>query len=105
MFSKLKELRIYEGYTQKEIANILNVKRATYAGWECGKDIIPLKHIYGLANCYNVNIDYMLGLSNTQLKIVNKKPINKILVAENIKKYRKEHKINQIFISMKVVSI
>ena len=41
IFERLKERRKYEGYTQQEVANILNVQRATYAGWETGKDIMP----------------------------------------------------------------
>ena len=32
IFERLKERRKYEGYTQQEVANILNVQRATYAG-------------------------------------------------------------------------
>ena len=32
MFPRLKELRNYEGYTQKDISEFLKVQRATYAG-------------------------------------------------------------------------
>ena len=50
MLEKLKELREYEGYTQEEIATFLKVVRSTYAGWESGKDIIPLSKLNDLAN-------------------------------------------------------
>ena len=45
-FERLKERRSYEGYTQQNVADILHVQRATYAGWETGKDIMPLRQLY-----------------------------------------------------------
>ena len=36
-----------------EIAEKLNVKRSTYAGWECGKDIIPLRKLNDFANLFH----------------------------------------------------
>ena len=47
---RLKELRTYEGFTQQNIADILHVQRATYAGWETGKDIMPLRQLNKIAN-------------------------------------------------------
>ena len=61
-FTRLKERRIYEGYTQKEIAELLNVKRATYAGWETGKDIIPLKRLFALSNKYLTSTNFISNL-------------------------------------------
>ncbi len=92
---RLKELRSYEGYTQKEIAKILKVERATYAGWECGKDIIPIKRLYNIANHYQISMDYMLGLTDKEEKIKCHKEIDKALVAKNLKKFRKERKLTQ----------
>ena len=34
---RLKEIRIYYDKTQKEMAEILNVSRSTYSGWENGR--------------------------------------------------------------------
>ena len=94
-FERLKELRSYEGYTQKDIAKLLNVKRATYAGWECGKDIIPLRQVYKIANAYQVNIDYILGLTNKEERIHIKDNIDIKKVSDSLKKFRKEHNITQ----------
>lgn len=94
-FKRLKELRNYEGYTQKDISEFLKVQRATYAGWECGKDIIPLKRLYTLANHYSVNMDYMLGITDKLEKIKVKDLIDYNIVAQNLKKFRKEHKLTQ----------
>lgn len=63
---RLKEARTYELYTQQYIADILNVKRGTYACYESNKRIIPLKHLNILSNFYNLNIDYLLGLTNNK---------------------------------------
>ena len=95
MFPRLKELRNYEGYTQKDISELLQVQRATYAGWECGKDIIPLKRLYMLANHYQVNMDYILGISDKQEKVKVRDLVDYQLVADNFKKFRKEHKLTQ----------
>ena len=54
IFERLKELRNYEGYTQKDVASILNVQRATYAGWESGKDIMPLSQLLKIENENNL---------------------------------------------------
>ena len=95
-FTRLKERRIYEGYTQKEIAELLNVKRATYAGWETGKDIIPLKRLFALSNKYNISLDYLTNLTNDDNKFISKNnKINLKNVSSNLRKVRLEHNITQ----------
>ncbi len=92
---RLKERRSYEGYTQQDIATMLNVGRATYAGWECGKDIIPLKRMYKIANHYRINLDYMLGITNHEEKMKYKKEFDINQVAKNLRKVRKNRKLTQ----------
>ena len=60
-FKRLKEIRTYEGLTQQNVADMLNVKRATYAGWETGKDIMPLRQLNKVANNYQISLDYLTG--------------------------------------------
>ena len=72
IFERLKERRKYEGYTQQEVANILNVQRATYAGWETGKDIMPLRQFFKLSNNYQLSLDYLTGLNDDESKVVSK---------------------------------
>jgi transcriptional regulator with XRE-family HTH domain len=51
---KLKATRKNRGIKQREIANILNVNRSTYAYYEAGKtepSIIALKEICNFFNC------------------------------------------------------
>ncbi len=95
MFGKLKEIRKYEDLTQEEVAKMLGVSRATYAGWECGKDIIPLKRLNQFANLFHTSLDYLVGTS-PEIEIIEiEKPIDYDVVAENLKAFREEHKMTQ----------
>lgn len=95
MLEKLKELREYEGYTQKDIAKILKVKRSTYAGWESGKDIIPLRKLNDLANYYHTSLDYLIGNSPTREQIDEIQKIDLKIVSKNLKDFRKTKKLTQ----------
>lgn len=63
-FKRLKEIRKENKLKQQDIADILNVERSTYTGWENGKNTIPLKHLIKLCNYYKCSIDYITNLSN-----------------------------------------
>lgn len=96
IFERLKEIRKYEDYKQKDVAKILEVERATYAGWESGKDIMPLRQLFKIANNYQLSIDYLTGLSDNDKKLVSKKDtidINE--VAERLKNFRLENHLTQ----------
>lgn len=95
MFKKLKELREYEGLTQKEIADILNVTRSTYAGWETGKDIIPLPKLNDFANYFHVSLDYLVGNSPTIKMKTAQTKIEKEVVANRLKQFRKSKHLSQ----------
>ena len=95
-FERLKERRSYEGYTQQNVADILHVQRATYAGWETGKDIMPLRQLYKIANSYQISLDYLTGLSDDETKMKSKsKSIDINKVAENLKNFRKKKHLTQ----------
>ncbi len=95
IFEKLKDLRVYEDKTQKEAAKELNVSRSTYAGWECGKDIIPLLKLNEVANIYKVTLDYLVDLSENQEHRKSKIQINPEIVSDNIKMIRLSHNLTQ----------
>ena len=96
-FTRLKELRTYEGYTQQNIADILHVQRATYAGWETGKDIMPLRQLNKIANNYKVSLDYVTGLSDNDKKMRSKikDEIDIATVSDNLKAIRKKKHLTQ----------
>lgn len=92
---KLFELKEYNNLTQKAVGEILGVRQQTYAEWEKGKKIIPLKHLVTLANFYNVSIDYLTGLSKNKKINYNYKPLNKKEIGEKIVYVRNLNNIKQ----------
>lgn len=63
--NRLKELRKERGLLQKEVADYLEISRATYSFWETGRYEIDFKNLKKLAEFYNVTIDYILGYEPT----------------------------------------
>lgn len=88
---RLKEIREEKELTKKELAHILNVSDSIYARWENAKDTIPTRRIYQLANYYQINIDYLMGLSNEKLHMISSDNIDMELVSSRIKQVRKDY--------------
>ena len=60
-YNRIKEVREDKGYTQNDIAKILNTTQQQYSKYELCIQIIPLEKINTLANYYNTSIDYLVG--------------------------------------------
>lgn len=90
MENKLEELREINELTKTELANKLGVSDSIYARWENGKDIIPTRRIYQIANIYKINIDYLLGLSNYKINFNSSNIINMDTVSKRIREIRKD---------------
>ncbi len=94
-FSRIKELRIYNNLSQKEVANYLNINQSTYSKFELNKATIPIEILNKLANYYKVSLDYLLKITdNPKIKIINM-DIDKKKVGENLKQIRKDKKLYQ----------
>ena len=64
-FSKrLKELRLNNGLTQKDLANAIEVGRTTISEYESGKIVPKQEGLLKIANHFNVSVDYLTGVSN-----------------------------------------
>lgn len=70
-FENIRNLRIDNGYTQKQIAELLNVRQNTYSQYEIGVLNYPIEVLMKLADFYGVSVDYLLGRTD------NKKPYEK----------------------------
>lgn len=93
-FIRLKEIRKESNITQKEVANVLNVERSTYTGWENGKNTIPLKQLIKICNYYKCSIDYMTGLTNkNKYYCLIELDIN--VIGKNLKTLRIKNKLKQ----------
>ena len=63
-FENIRSLRIDRGLTQKQIAEIINVKQNTYSQYEIGVLNYPIDVLIKLADYYHVSVDYLLGRTN-----------------------------------------
>lgn len=61
---RIRALREDNDYTQSYIAGLLNVGQRTYADYELGKTRIPVDSLIKLVEFYNVNMNYISGVSN-----------------------------------------
>ena len=61
---RIRALREDNDFTQAIIAEVLHVAQNTYSGYEKGKIEIPAKYLVILAKFYNVDMNYIMGISN-----------------------------------------
>lgn len=62
MFSiRLKNLRIQNGYTQKEMAENLGTSQPSYQNWEKGTRKPSRITLQKISNFFNVSTDFLLG--------------------------------------------
>ena len=61
---RIRDLREDHDYTQAYIASLIHVGQRTYADYELGKIRIPVESLIKLAKFYNVDMNYVCGLTN-----------------------------------------
>ncbi len=62
-FPRIKELRVKNNKTQKQIADILHCNREVYRRYEAGQRELPVWALIKLAEHYKTSTDYILGRS------------------------------------------
>lgn len=65
---RIKALREDNDYSQRVIARTIHVAPSTYSDYEQGKVRIPLECIIALAKFYDVDLNYITGISNKKNK-------------------------------------
>ena len=63
-YERIRNLRIDRGYTQKQVAEYLNIKQNTYSQYEIGVLNYPIEVLMKLADFYGVSVDYLLDRTN-----------------------------------------
>ncbi|MDU5335219.1 helix-turn-helix transcriptional regulator [Enterococcus sp.] len=58
---KLKDLRTAHGYTQEELAAILNVSRSTISSWEINRTYPDLSMLVSLSELYEITLDQLIN--------------------------------------------
>ncbi len=69
---RIRELREDKEKNQEEIAKILHVGQKTYSDYETRKTRIPLDRLILLAKYYDVDMNYICGLTNEPNKFPKK---------------------------------
>ena len=69
---RLKALREDNDYNQTKVANAIHVAQTTYSDYEIGKVRIPIDCLIELAKFYNVDMNYITGVSNIKNKYPQK---------------------------------
>ncbi len=88
--NRLEDLKDEKYLKSKDVAKYLNVAESTYSEWENNKIPIPTRRIIQLANFYEVNIDYILKLSDERKHIKSTSELDLISIGNRLKEIRQE---------------
>ena len=66
VIQNIRKIRMERGYSQLEIAEILNTTQQHYSKYENGQTEIPVRHVITLCNFYGISSDWLLGLEESQ---------------------------------------
>ena len=61
---RMRNLRIDNDWNQTHVANFLRVGQKTYSDYELKKIRIPIDSLIILAKLYDVDLNYICGISN-----------------------------------------
>ena len=89
----IKKIRMESNKNQEETAKLLHISRSSYAMWESGNEIIPIKRLIDFSNIFNVSIDYIFKLNSKKYNKLS--TYNKELSSTRLKEFRKENKLTQ----------
>lgn len=62
-YEKIKYLRKYKGMTQKELAEVFGVDRATIANWEMGRRQPSVEVFQKMAEMFGVSMNYIYDMT------------------------------------------
>lgn len=99
---RIKDIRFELEITQSDIANMLGCTRSAYSLWEINKNSIPLYYLNKLSNLLDINIDYLVNLSNLKYVEFKKNEIDKGDLGKKIRQARKEINYTQEKLALKL---
>ena len=65
MYRRIRELRVSNNYSEKDIAELLSISTELYLEYESGTKSIPIQYLSILAREYNTSIDYLVEETDT----------------------------------------
>ena len=69
---RIRALREDNDYNQTEVAKAIHVAQTTYSDYEKGKVRIPLECVIDLAKFYDVDMNYITGVSDIRKEFPKK---------------------------------
>ena len=75
MYKRIRDLRKKKKYSQEKIAHYLSCSQSSYSRIESGSREIPVDFLIKLSDFYNVNTDYLLGLTDFSHSLKNKSDV------------------------------
>lgn len=69
--SRLKELRRRQGFTQRQLAQILKVSELTVIRWENNYELPSIESLVQMARLYHVTLDYVAGLDGKKSIVID----------------------------------
>lgn len=64
VIQNLRKVRNINGFSQMDIAEVLNTTQQQYSKYENGQNEIPVRHVITLCKFYNISSDWLLGLKD-----------------------------------------
>ena len=64
VYPRIRELREARGYSQRDMAELLQMLQPQYFRYEQGQRDIPTQLLIRLSEIYVVSVDYILGLTD-----------------------------------------
>lgn len=93
--TRIKDIREDNELKQREMVEIFQVSRSTYASWEVGLIVIPLDKLVEYANYFHVRIDYVLSLTNDRDGYDHEIKLSLKNLGERLKRVRLKNHLSQ----------
>lgn len=102
MNNNLVFLREEKDYLSKDMAKFLNIPPSVYSEWENNKLSISTKRLYELGEFFNVNIDYLVGLSSKRINLKTNKILDQKETSLRLKEVRKNMNLSMRELAQKL---
>ena len=70
---RIRALREDHDFNQTQVASFIHVAQTTYSDYEKGKVRIPVECLVSLARLYNVDMNYICGISDIKREFPQRK--------------------------------
>ena len=92
--NRLIDIREEADMKQEEMAQILKTTQSNYSRWENNTEFIPLKKLTLLCNYFDINMDYIFGLTDKR-NSNGKHNLDLKTLSKNLRLIRKQNHLTQ----------